>query len=78
MRRVPDRLTIPLAAIGGALLPWIALDLGRASQLAPLPLFGIGTMLAGLGLWRPMIAGRLAVAGVVLVATIVAIWGVAG
>lgn len=78
LRRVPDRLTIPLAAIGGALLPWIALDLGRASQLAPLPLFGIGTMLAGLGLWRPMIAGRLAVAGLVLVAMIVAIWGVAG
>lgn len=66
LRRVPERLTIPLAAIGGALLPWTLLELGRGSGFDVLPVLGIGVVSTFFGLWRPTVAAHLAVGGLFL------------
>ncbi|UCC47835.1 MAG: PTS system mannose/fructose/sorbose family transporter subunit IID [Gemmatimonadota bacterium] len=61
LRRLPDRLTIPLAAVAGALLPLLALGLGGPSGAGSLSVIGIALVLAVVGAWRPAVAGRLAV-----------------
>lgn len=64
LRRVPDRLTIPLALVGGLLLPVLSLDLAGTSGPGAVPILGVALVSAGLGAWRPAMASRLAVLGV--------------
>ncbi len=66
LRRLPDRLTIPLAAIAGGLLPLMALSVSQSNGLAPLPAVGSAVGLAAIGAWRPALAGRLAAFGILL------------
>lgn len=66
LRRLPERLTIPLAAVGGALLPPIALAMGGSTDAGPLSIIAIAFALAVLGFWRPVLAGRAAVVALVL------------
>ena len=66
LRRLPDRLTIPIAIIGGALLPPLALAVGGASGVGPTPVIGVALALTVVGYWRPAFAGRLAALGLVL------------
>jgi len=65
LRRVPDRLTIPLVVVVGAVLPPLALAVSGTSGLGPLILIGIGLALALVGVWRPVAAARAAVLGLV-------------
>lgn len=66
LRRLPDRLTIPLVVVVGAVLPPLALAVSGASA-GPLVLAGIALALAlaFAGAWRPLVAARLAVLGLV-------------
>jgi len=66
LRRLPDRLTIPLAVIGGALLPPLALALGGTSSVSPILVIGAGLAFVVLGYWRPGFAGRLAALGLLV------------
>ena len=66
LRRLPDRLTIPLAAVSGALLPLIALAVGSTSGVGPLPVIGIAFTLAVLGALRPGRGGRVAALGLLV------------
>jgi PTS system mannose-specific IID component len=67
LRRLPDRLTIPLAVVSGALVPLIALAASGASGIGPIPAIGIAIALAALGAWRPVLAGRVAAFGILVV-----------
>ncbi len=60
LRRLPDRLTIPLAVISGLLLPPLALAIGEGSGVEPISLIGISLILAAAGYWRPATVGRAA------------------
>lgn len=60
LRRLPDRLTIPLAVVGGALLPPLALAVGGASGVGPIPVIGVALALVALGYRRPAFASRFA------------------
>lgn len=75
LRRIADRLTIPLAAISGALLPPLALALAEDSGVGPLSTIGLGLALAAVGSWRPAIVGRLAAAGLVVASVYFAVLG---
>ena len=75
LRRLPDRLTIPLAVVSGALLPLIALELSGASRVGPLPAIGIAVVLAALGTWRPAVAGRVAALGLLLLSLVFVVLG---
>jgi len=66
LRRLPDRLTIPIAVIGGALLPPLALAVGGASGVGPIPVICVALALTVVGYWRPAFAGRLAALGLVI------------
>jgi PTS system mannose-specific IID component len=66
LRRLPDRLTIPLSFVGGALLPPLALAVGGTSSVGPIPVIGIALALAAAGYWRPLVAGRLAAFGLLI------------
>lgn len=66
LRRLPDRLTIPLALVGGALLPPIALAVGGGSGAGSVSILAIAVSLAAVGFWRSALAGRAAVAALVL------------
>ena len=66
LRRLPDRLTIPLAVIGGALLPPVALALGGSSSVGPILVIGVALAFVVLGYWRPAFAGRLAALGLLV------------
>jgi PTS system mannose-specific IID component len=61
LRRLPDRLTIPLAAVAGALLPLLAVGLGGTSGAGSFSVIGIALVLGVVGAWRPAVARRLAV-----------------
>jgi len=63
LRRLPDRLTIPLAVVGGAVVPLMALALGGVAGTGPLSTIGVALALAIAGYGRPRFAGRLAVLG---------------
>ncbi len=63
LRRLPDRLTIPLAVVGGAVVSPMALHLGGAAGVGPLPSIGIALALAVVGYRRPALMSRLAVLG---------------
>lgn len=66
LRRIPDRLTIPLALVAGLLLPVLSLGLaGTSGPNAPLPVLGAAVLSAVLGAWRPALASRLAVLGAI-------------
>lgn len=75
LRRLPDRLTIPLAVVSGALLPLIAVALSGASGIHPIPAIGIAVPLAALGAWRPVLAGRVAAFGILLVSLVLIVLG---
>ncbi len=66
LRRLPDRLTIPLAVIGGAVLPPVALALARGSIAGPILVIGVALTTVALGYWRPALAGRLAALGLLV------------
>ncbi len=66
LRRLPDRLTIPLAVVSGAVVPLMALALGGAAGVGPLSTIGIALALAIAGYGRPGLAGRLAVLGLLV------------
>jgi PTS system mannose-specific IID component len=66
LRRLPDRLTIPLALVTGALLPPLALAVGGASGVGPIHIIGIAAATSAAGYWRPAVAGRLAALGFLL------------
>lgn len=60
LRRLPDRLTIPLAAISGVVLPPLVLAVRGRSGASLHVLIPISLLLAAVGFWRPAIAGRAA------------------
>ncbi len=64
LRRVPDRLTIPVGLAGGALLSPLALRAG--DSLGPLPAVSVALAVAAMGYWRPSVAGRLAALGLLV------------
>jgi mannose/fructose/N-acetylgalactosamine-specific phosphotransferase system component IID len=66
LRRLPDRLTVPLALVCGALLPPLALAVGGASGVGSIQVIGIAFVLSAAGYWRPAVAGRLAALGLLL------------
>lgn len=66
LRRLPDRLTIPLAVVGGAVVPLLGLALGGAAGVGPLSTIGIALVLAIAGYGRPGLAGRMAVFGLLV------------
>ncbi len=66
LRRLPDRLTIPLAVVGGALVPLLALAIGGNSGVSPFFSLGITLVFAAAGYWRPTVGGRLAVFGLLV------------
>jgi PTS system mannose-specific IID component len=63
LRRLPDRLTIPLAVVSGAVVPPLALAVAGTSGVSPLSIVVVALALAVVGSWRPAVAGRLAVLG---------------
>jgi PTS system mannose-specific IID component len=65
LRRLPDRLTIPLAITGGAVLPPLVLAFGGPSGASPIPVIGIALVLAALGYSRPTTARRAVTVGLV-------------
>lgn len=75
LRRLPDRLTIPLAAVSGAVLPPVALLLGAGAGVSPLAIISTALPLAVVGYWRPVLVGRLAVAGLIVGALVLAAFG---
>ncbi len=66
LRRLPDRLTIPLGIVSGALVPPLALAVGGRSGVGPLPILALALALAAAGVWRPAVARRLAVLGLLV------------
>lgn len=75
LRRLPDRLTIPLAVVSGALLPLIAVNVSGESGIGPVPAIGIAITLAALGAWRPAVAGRIAAFGMLLLSLVFIVLG---
>jgi mannose/fructose/N-acetylgalactosamine-specific phosphotransferase system component IID len=71
LRRLPDRLTIPLAIAGGAVLPPLVLAFGDTSSVGSIPVIGIALVLAGLGYVYPVAARRIVAAGLVAAAVVV-------
>jgi PTS system mannose-specific IID component len=71
LRRLPDRLTIPLAIAGGAVLPPLVLAFGGTSNVSSIPVIGIALVLAGLGYYRPVAARRIVTAGLIAAAVVV-------
>ena len=76
LRRLPDRLTIPLAVVSGALLPLIAVNVSGESGIGPVPAIGIAITLAALGAWRPAVAGRIAAFGMLLLSLVFIVLGI--
>jgi hypothetical protein len=72
---LPDRLTIPLAVVAGALLPLLATALGGASGIGSIPAIAIAIALTALGAWRPAVAGRVAALGVLLLSFVFTVLG---
>ncbi len=77
LRRIPDRITIPLVFAGGAVLPPLALEAGGA--VGPLPAVSIALAVGAVGYWRPSISGRLVALGLlagslVIVALEMSVW----
>ena len=66
LRRLPDRLTIPLAVAGGLLLPPIAVAVGGGTGASAFSLIALALALSVLGFWRPVLAGRVVVGVLVL------------
>ncbi len=75
LRRLPDRLTIPLAVVGGAVVPLMALAIGSAAGVGPLSAVGTALALAIAGYGRPGLAGRLAVLGLLIGSLVVVTLG---
>jgi PTS system mannose-specific IID component len=73
LRRLPDRLTIPMAIISGAVLPPLVLAFGGTSGAGPIPVIGIAVLLAAAGYFRPVVARRVITVG--LVAAAIAVIG---
>ncbi len=71
LRRLPDRLTIPLAFAGGAVLPPLVLAFGGTSSVSSIPVIGIALVLAALGYFRPVAARRIVTVGLVVAAIVV-------
>jgi mannose/fructose/N-acetylgalactosamine-specific phosphotransferase system component IID len=63
LRRLPDRLTIPLAVVSGALVPPLALALAGRSGAGPIPIIALAIALATVGVLRPVLARRIAIFG---------------
>lgn len=71
LRRLPDRLTIPLAVVSGAVLPPLVLAFGGTSDVNPIPVIGIAVVLAAAGYYRPVAARRIVTAGLIAAAVCV-------
>lgn len=71
LRRLPDRLTIPLAIAGGAVLPPLVLAFGGTSGVSSIPVIGIALVLAAFGYSLPVAARRIVTAGLVAAAAVV-------
>lgn len=68
LRRLPDRLTIPLAVASGAVLPPLVLAFDSTSSVAPIPIIGIAVVLAAVGYFRPVVVRQVVTAGLVAAA----------
>ncbi len=66
LRRLPDRLTMPLAVVSGAVVPLMALAVAGAAGVGPLYTIGIALALAVAGYGRPRLAARVAVVGLLV------------
>ncbi|HSG82236.1 MAG TPA: PTS system mannose/fructose/sorbose family transporter subunit IID [Gemmatimonadota bacterium] len=75
LRRLPDRLTIPLAVVAGALLPLMAATVSGASGIGSFPAIPIAISLTALGAWRPAVAGRAAALGMLLLSIVFIVLG---
>ena len=71
LRRLPDRLTIPLAVVSGAVLPPLVLAYGGTSVVNPIPVIGIAVVLAAVGYYRPVAVRRIVTAGLIAAAVCV-------
>lgn len=60
LRRLPDRITIPLTTVSGAVLPPLVVTVGEAVDVGPWFILLFSGTLVALGFWRPAIMGRLA------------------
>jgi len=56
-------------------VPLIALAASGASGIGPFPAIGIAIAGAGLGVWRPVLAGRVAAFGILLVSVVFIVLG---
>ncbi len=75
LRRVPDRLTIPLAAVGGLLLPPLVVGAAGGAGTPDVPVIFVAFGLAAIGFWKPLTAGRLAALGIVIGSLALAVLG---
>lgn len=75
LRRLPDRLTIPLVIVVGAGLPPLASAVSGTPGFGPLIQIAIALALALFGMWRPVAAARLAVLGLVVGSLVLAAFG---
>lgn len=75
LRRLPDRLTIPLAVVSGAVVPLLALAIGAEGGVGPFSAIGIALALAIAGYGRPGLAGRVAVLGLLVGSLVFVILG---
>lgn len=71
LRRLPDRLTIPLAIVSGAVLPPLFLVFGGTSGVNPIPVIGVAVVLAAVGYYRPVAVRRIVTAGLIAAAVCV-------
>jgi mannose/fructose/N-acetylgalactosamine-specific phosphotransferase system component IID len=78
LRRLPDRLTIPLALLSGAVLPLLALQLSAGSGSGPMPAIALALVCAALGARLPAVAGRLAAIGLLVGALVLVVLGRTG
>ncbi len=72
LRRLPDRITIPLTTVSGAVLPPLVLTVGEAADVGPLFILLFSGTLVAVGFWRPVVMGRSAAFILVLGAVVFA------
>lgn len=75
LRRLPDRLTIPLAVVSGATVPLLALAVAGQSRAGPYSVILVALALASVAAWRPTVAARLAILSLLVGSLVVVVFG---
>ncbi len=75
LRRLPDRLTIPLAVVSGVILPPLALLLADGTAVGSFPILTLAGVLTAAGFWRPTLIGRAVPLAFVLAGAALTIFG---